>query len=408
MIEAVRGLGRVLGSYGKTALIRAVLRWGLTPRALLTATAARHPDREAWVDAQGSLTYTELVAEIHRRAAPPSTSSGTGAMGPGSVVRETDPRELVLQAMAALSAGRGVLVAGERAGTRAVTSPPRRGIVFLTSGTTGAPRVARTKGGILRLLPYLGMIGRLPALTAPRVGSVALPDHGHAFLLVVMAWALAGTYVQVSGRVDRLDVLSGVPIQLSDALNAGWLGSVRLVVAGSDRLPRDLAQRLGADLGAEVWDSYGSTEAGSISLASPADVAAGTVGCPLPGVSVRCVGDRLEVTTPSTLSPFTDDRGRIDAAGRIVLTGRADNRHVSGGEVVDPDLLQQWLAAVPGVKGVAVQVVPDARFGSRLTAEVVGELPDVELIRQRIRRDLGPAHVPTTIVVIDSGSGLEE
>ena len=303
-------------------------------------------------------------------------------------------------------------------------------MTFLTSGTTGAPRAHSLRSGPAALRPYLGMIGRLPRLVAPTVASPSQPDHGHAFLLVLLTWALSGTYVQATGPVGRVDVLSGVPVQLRDALDAGIDVSASSVddlalgrehytsellqhlvpfdhlelwgpqAPNSDVLDPALARRLRHDLGAAVWDAYGATETGPVSLATPVDVAAGTVGRPLPGVTVRERDGVLQVTT-AAMRQFLGDRGRIDDAGRLVLTGRADERVVSGGEVVNPERLREWLERLPGVRSARVAVVPDDRFGHRLTATVVGGSLDPAAVRARIREDLGPAHVPVALVVED-------
>lgn len=391
--EAASGLGRVCRSYAPLPLLRSLVRRGFRPLALLGATAATHPDRIAWRDPAGDLSYAEVIAELGRRR------PGSGPV----TVRAAEPRDIVLDTLAALDAGRPVVVLGSRAGTLSVEAPPRRGVVFLTSGTTGVPRAHTSRRGPGSLRPYLGMLGRLPGLVAPVVGSPSSPDHGHAFVLVLLTWALGGTYVAVGGPVGHLDVLSGVPVQLRDLLDFGWCGSARLVVCGSDLLDPALAARLRAELGAQVWDAYGSTETGPISLASPPDVAAGTVGRPLPGVSVRARDGVLGVRSPGAERLFRGDRGRLDAEGRIRLAGRADGRLVSGGEVVDPARLRAWLESQPEVTSAAIHRVPDARFGTRLAVRVEGDRVGLRNLRERIRAELGPAHVPVSVEWCASG-----
>ncbi len=390
MIEAGRGLLRILSAYEPRRLIEALRSFGATPVALLAATAASDPHRIAWRDAAGEMSYADVVARIESRR------GGTGPL----LATESDPRLLVLTVLAALADRRGVAVLGARGGTVAAQVPVGPGLAFLSSGTTGRPRAHVTRRRPLALLPYLGMVGRLPYLRRPLVGSPSHPDHGHAFLLVLLTWALGGTYVQIDASVGHLDVLSGVPRQLADVLDNGWCTGATHVVSGSDRLDPALATRLASSLGASVWDAYGATETGPISLASPADVRAGTVGRPLPGVRVR-VGDdgRLSVRTPVGGEVFRGDRGRIDAAGRLVLEGRADGRLVTGGEVVDPDLLRRWLESQPGILRAEVITVPDDRFGERLAVTVVGAVVDVNAVRTAIRHDLGPAHVPVSLTV---------
>ncbi len=385
--EAVRGLTRVQGSVGTRPLVHGLVTYRGSPLALLAAIARRDRGGIAWRDGSGTLTYGEVVAELRTRG------HGSGPV----LVRATDPREVVLDTLAAVCAGRPVAVLGARGGSLAAEVPRGRGVMFLTTGTTGVPRAHASGGGVRALLPYLGLIGRLPHLPRPVVGSPSPPDHGHAFLLVLITWSLAGTYVQLTGPVGPLDVLSGVPLQLADTLDRGWCSAARHVVSGSDVLGSELAGRLRRELGAQVWDAYGATETGPISLGTPPDVVAGTVGRPLPGVRVRAESGVLVVRTPATAREFRGDRGIVDRQGRLVLSGRNDGRVVSGGEVVDPERLRRWLATQPGVQTVAVRSVPDPRFGTRLAAQLTGQVGDVASLRERIRAELGPAHVPVTL-----------
>jgi O-succinylbenzoic acid--CoA ligase len=60
----------------------------------------------------------------------------------------------------------------------------------------------------------------------------------------------------------------------------------------------------------------------------------------------------------------------MDAEGRLVVTGRADGRFVSGGENVQPEEVEAALASLPGVIRAVVVPVPDAEFGRRGVAFV--------------------------------------
>ena len=50
----------------------------------------------------------------------------------------------------------------------------------------------------------------------------------------------------------------------------------------------------------------------------------------------------------------TGDLGKIDAKGRLTVTGRADDMLISGGRNVHPLEVESCLAACPGIRDVAV------------------------------------------------------
>lgn len=67
----------------------------------------------------------------------------------------------------------------------------------------------------------------------------------------------------------------------------------------------------------------------------------------------------------------TGDVGRIDADGRLHLTGRADDMIVSGGENVHPGPVADLIAAREEVREAAVTGVEE--FGQRIPAFAVLE-----------------------------------
>ncbi|MFZ0157502.1 MAG: AMP-binding protein, partial [Kineosporiaceae bacterium] len=279
------------------------------------------------------------------------------------------------------------------------------------------------------LAQLAGLLGMLPPVRRPVVASLASIDHGHGFGLLAACLALGGTFVAlgddpraVLDRLDRVDVLSGVPRQLADLATrlerdpARRRPAVGVVLSGSDRLARGTADRLEAVLGAPVVNAYGATETGTVCLATPADrrVDPDAVGRPVTGVRIRVLDDagavvprgvvgRLEVRSPlGRGAPFIGDRGFLGGDGLVRVLGRADGARVTGGETVDPGVLLAWLQRVPGVRAATVGEVPDERFGSRLVAELEPDgsaALEPQALRELIRAELGPALTPRSITV---------
>lgn len=451
--QAVIGLVHVARALGPAMAHspRALSAAGPSLAAVLAARVRHTPDDVVWIDSDGTLTAAELWASVEARRA--------ALAGRTVLVHVSDQREGVALALAALAAPARAVVVPVRAGSAAlesaVTCSPGALVVsdtaplhpagpvvresrgsgsvsFSTSGTTGTARTVRQSSGARAVEQMLGLLGAFPAMRHPVVASAAAVDHGHGFGLFAAALVLGGCFValphdadgmvEVLAGLDRaVDVLSGVPRQLADLaeLPPERLSEVqvRRVLSGSDRLTPAVAEAVEGALGAEVYNAYGSTETGTVCVATPRDrrLAPATVGRPVAGVRIEAVDDsgrplpagrrgRLRVRSALLAGPaFTGDRGWVDRSGLVFVTGRADGIRVTGGETVDPDALRERLLAEPGVSAVVVRETPDPRFGTRLVAELtveVGTSIDVAALRARLRHDLGPALTPREIVIM--------
>lgn len=355
------GLGRVLGS-----LVRA------------------RPDRPALTDRHGTLTHRELFAAVRGAAR---------RLPPGPVlVHEADPRNLVVRVLAGCWARRAVTVVPVGAGDAALRRAHEtraRGLTFCTSGTTGSPRPAPAARGLPVLAQRLGIIGlvRIPPL--PTVGCLAPVDRGHGFSALALTLAFGGHCVLGEEAVraqGRVDLLTGVPLQLEEFAADPPRTGIGAVLSGSDVL-RD-PDALAAALDAPVYDAWGSSEAGTLAVASPADRrrSPGTVGRPLPGVVVREREGVLEVRSPVLgRRVFAADRGHLDD-GLVHVTGRADAVRVSAGVNLDEDAVRVWLAQHDPEATMTRR--DDARFGTRLHVETPR---DAGRLRAAMRREFGIA-----------------
>lgn len=156
-------------------------------------------------------------------------------------------------------------------------------------------------------------------------------------------------------------------------LRAGVGGRVRLAVSGGAPLDPDLAHFFAA-AGIPILEGYGLTETTAPAAVNlPSDLRIGSVGRPLPGVSVRVADDgELLVGGESVISgyhsndeatreSFTDgwfhtgDLGSIDDDGFVWVEGRKKELIVTaGGKNVSPGPLEQQLTAHPLVANAMV------------------------------------------------------
>jgi O-succinylbenzoic acid--CoA ligase len=64
----------------------------------------------------------------------------------------------------------------------------------------------------------------------------------------------------------------------------------------------------------------------------------------------------------------TGDCGYLDSHGSLIITGRLDNRFISGGENIHPEEIEQVLETLDDVLEACVVDIPDDKFGARPVA----------------------------------------
>lgn len=192
-----------------------------------------------------------------------------------------------------------------------------------------------------------------------------------------------------------------------------------LLVSGSPLTPDRHREALEA-LGPVVFHGYGQTETGTIAMATPADPP-GSVGFPLVEVAVRDgVEGELYVRAPAqadrywgdpvrSAEVFTDgwvrtrDLGRLDAEGRLYLTGRVRDVVIVNANLHYAGPIERVIAEHPDVAEAYVVAVPDEDTGEAVHAFVVpaaGRAPDLAEVRALVADRLGAACAPAHLTVI--------
>ncbi|MCY3601324.1 MAG: AMP-binding protein [Gemmatimonadetes bacterium] len=328
-------------------------------------------------------------------------------------------------------------------------APPGRadlsgtGVILPTSGTEGLPRFVvhewrSPRANAIASNERLGFRAGdrwLATLAWAHVGGLAVPLRAAAAGATVV---LAGPRFDAASVARALGELAVTHVSLVPAMLHGLLavgarppGSLRAVVLGGAATPPDLAERA-LSAGWPIALTYGLTEAGSqVTMATPAEVRAGdrSAGVPLTGVEVRIRppgdaaagpagapapghievrGDTLfrgyvgEPARPPGAWFATGDLGRLDARGRLEVTGRLRDRIVSGGTNVDPAQVEAVVAAHPEVGEAAVIGMPDRRWGQVVVAVVAGEDPDLPArLDPWCRERLSGPRVPRRWKVLD-------
>jgi malonyl-CoA/methylmalonyl-CoA synthetase len=292
-----------------------------------------------------------------------------------------------------------------------VTSAPEDlAAIVYTSGTTGRSKGAmlthRNLGSnALALVEHWGF-------TRGDVLLHALPIyHIHGLFVAVHCVLLSGSRMlwlakfepeEVRSLLPRATVMMGVPtfytrLLADPAFGAADCRSMRLFISGSAPLLPDTFEEFERCTGHTILERYGMSETG-MNTSNPLDGEriAGTVGLPLPGVSVRIASDGstggvggIEVKGPNVFAGYwrrpektrdeftadgffrTGDVGEILENGYLRIVGRAKDLIITGGLNVYPKEIEEKIDALPGVAESAVIGVPDADFGEAVTAVVV-------------------------------------
>ncbi|MBU8860432.1 MULTISPECIES: AMP-binding protein [unclassified Micromonospora] len=292
-----------------------------------------------------------------------------------------------------------------------------------TSGTTGAPKAVvsrlfrqgeplpRLSGRLNRLCTVLGM-------PADGVNLLCGPWYHSGQLFFSLLPLIRGFRLVTRPRFDPAATLrliddEGVTmthlvptqfvrlLRLDPAVRAAFGGAtLRRVWHGAAPCPVDVKRQMIAWWGPVLSEYYAATEAGIATIIHADDWLAhpGSVGRPLPRTEIVVVGTddmplpaghegRVYLRRPDGFEyrdapektraahradgSFTyGDRGYLDAAGYLYLTGRADDMILSGGVNVYPAEVEAVLLRHPAVRDAVVFGVPDEEFGQQVRAVV--------------------------------------
>ncbi len=319
--------------------------------------------------------------------------------------------------------------------------------ILYTSGTTG-----RSKGAMITHRNLSSNAKTLHEYWGFRPGDVllhALPlFHVHGLFVACHTALLNGSKMIFHAKFDakaaidalsRATVFMGVPtmyvrLLAEPTFNKVVCGNIRLFVSGSAPLLAETFHEFRERTGHTILERYGMTETGMIT-SNPLEGKriGGTVGFPLPDVSVRVMNDdgkicapseigHLQVKGPNVLPGYwrlpeknkeeftadgyfkTGDVGKIDAEGYVSIVGRSKDLVISGGYNVYPKEIELLIDEMAGVTESAVIGLPHPDFGEAVAAVVVksaGAAPVEAEIIAALKGKLAAFKVPKRVFVVD-------
>jgi malonyl-CoA/methylmalonyl-CoA synthetase len=305
-----------------------------------------------------------------------------------------------------------------------------------TSGTTGA-----SKGAILTHNNFAA--NALNLVTCWQIGEadrflLALPlFHVHALGNGLHCWLVSGCRMRLLERFEhqkaaaefldfRPTLFFGVPTMYVRLLavppeTAREIGrAMRLFVSGSAPLPAQVLEEFRGLFGHTILERYGMSET-LMNISNPytGERRAGTVGLPLPGVSVRLVEGEVQLRGPNVFAGYwrraeatsaafddgwfrTGDMAECSADGYYTLLGRKSDLIISGGFNIYPREIEEFLLEQEEVAEAAVVGMPDRLRGEVPVAYVVprGQF-DAGALEARCREKLASFKVPRAFVPVD-------
>jgi malonyl-CoA/methylmalonyl-CoA synthetase len=318
-------------------------------------------------------------------------------------------------------------------------------VILYTSGTTG-----RSKGAMLTHRNLASNALTLFDCWGWRADDVllhALPIFHIHGLFVAIHMAMLGAspmlflpkfdVVAVRKALPRATVMMGVPTFYMRLLDQSDFGAaecahMRLFICGSAPLTAAAHRAFQERTGHAILERYGMSEAGMIA-SNPlnGERIAGTVGYPLPGISVRVRDDvgrvvtdeigMIEVKGPNVFKGYwrmpektaeefsedgffvTGDLGVQSSDGRLAIVGRGKDLIISGGYNIYPKEIEAVLDAIDGVVESAVIGVPHRDFGEGVVAVLAtadGAPVDEVVVRAALEGRLARFKHPKKIVAV--------
>ncbi len=296
--------------------------------------------------------------------------------------------------------------------------------ILYTSGTTGRSKGAMlTHGNLLSnakvLKKYWGwepgdvLMHVLPIF---HVHGLFVAVHGALLNGSTMLWMTKFDPKPVLEKLPAATIFMGVPtlyvrLLAEPGLDKHMARNMRLFIAGSAPLLIETFDAWQSRTGHTILERYGMSETGMLTsnpytdderYVNASQRRGGTVGFPLPGVTLRVCDDAgnpvpagsvggIQVRGANVFSGYwrmpektreeftsdgffkTGDLGSVSQDGYVTIVGRSKDLIISGGYNVYPAEIEGYINSLPGVAESAVVGVPDANFGEVGVAIVIAK-----------------------------------
>ncbi|MCK5877301.1 MAG: AMP-binding protein, partial [Candidatus Marithrix sp.] len=225
--------------------------------------------------------------------------------------------------------------------------------------------------------------------------------------------------------------------------------SLRLVIAGAERLNPDIRTAFKEKFNKEIHEGYGATETAPVATVNIPDILLshsgdvqignkiGTVGLPIPGTTVKIVDpDSLEelalgeaglilIGGPQIMQGYlldiekteavlvekdnicwykSGDKGKIDADGYLTILDRYSRFAKIAGEMISLTAIEIQIAAVINNEDIEILAVAisDSNKGEKIILLVAGDMAVDELKSKIKQSDINPLMVPKQYLSVEA------
>ena len=326
--------------------------------------------------------------------------------------------------------------------------------ILYTSGTTGRSKGAMLTHGNMRsnavvLRDYWQwqpddvLIHALPIF---HVHGLFVAIHGALINGSKMIWLSKFDPKLVISKFPEATVFMGVPtlyvrMLAEPSLTKAQAAHMRLFISGSAPLLIETFTEWQQRTGHTILERYGMSE--TVMLTSnpcgpdaryggATERRGGTVGFPLPGVTLRVMEEDGKLVAPGEIGGIqvkgpnvfkgywrmpektaeeftadgffrTGDVGKVDERGYVTIVGRSKDLIISGGYNVYPAEIEGYINDMPGVAESAVIGVPHPDFGEVGVAVIIakpGATVDPDRVIAELKAKLANFKIPKRCVVV--------
>lgn len=233
--------------------------------------------------------------------------------------------------------------------------------------------------------------------------------HVGGIAILFRALICGGTVSCYDGIEDMITHMSLVPLQLSrmlkDKKDANKLLKLKAILLGGDSVNINLLQSI-KELNLNAYISYGSTELGSqIATKIVSDIK--DIRNPSAKILGHCevkISDNKEILIKgkslsigewinSEIIPITNndgwfnsnDIGILDENNELRVIGRIDNMFISGGENIQPEIIENAICEIDSIQKAIVVPVKDEEYGKKPVAFIkFSEQNEIEITSEYI------------------------
>lgn len=290
---------------------------------------------------------------------------------------------------------------------------------------------------MLGTLPIFHSFGLTVTTLLPLIEGIPVvchPDPTDGFGIGKMAAKYEATMLFATATFFRL-------YTRNKKLNPLIFKNLHMVIAGAEKLPKEIRDAFKTKFGHDIYEGYGATETTPVASINIHDVLMqdtwkpqighkiGTVGLPVPGSSFKIVdpesfeelktgeegmiliggtqimkgyiGDTEK--TDAVIKELdgirwyiTGDKGRLDEDGFLTIVDRYSRFAKVAGEMVSLGLVEREIVTILGENDqISISALPDVKKGEKLVLLLEGEM-ELEILKEQIKSlEMNPLFVPS-------------